>query len=167
MIPRTLLLAALIGLMSGCAVAQREPAVAKVDGQNDRSLTVIKIDTKHLASRQSDGSEAPAYVIRSHAGFILDASGYEFAAPFGSANNVPSVIQLIVDQRGLYETPWQTGVERYSLTASTLVPKSGSVRFGGFKRGERLILCIGREQPAAQAGQTDFFPLWAGAIDVQ
>ena len=153
MIARTFLAVALMGLTAGCATAQK-------------GLPIVRVDAEHIMARRSGGAEAPAYVIRSREGLILDATGYKFPSPTDPARATPTVIQLIVDQRGLYDMPWQAGAERYSLTAATLLPRSGSAPFGGFRRGDRLILAIGHEQPA-QRGRSDFYLLWAGAIDVR
>lgn len=151
---RIVLVVALAVVVAGCATAPN-------------ALSVIRIDGEHLMTRRSDNTEAPAYAIESRQGFILDASGYKFQASSDSDRATPTMIQLIVDQRGLYETPWQAGVEQYSLTAITLVPKSGSRPFGGFKRGDRLILAIGHETTAQPPAQSDFHLLWAGAVDVR
>ena len=151
---RLFLIAAFAALASGCAAAPT-------------GLPVIKIDEQHLMTQQTNRSEEPTYEIRSRDGFILDASGYKFRSAEGSAQGAPTAIELIVGQRGLYEAAWQAGVERYELTAATLAPKSGSMPFAGFKRGDRLILAIGRQTSPAPPAQPDFYLLWECAIDVR
>jgi hypothetical protein len=41
------------------------------------------------------------------------------------------------------------------------------VPFGGFKRGDRLILAIGCERAGKTPAQNEFDLLWAAAIDVR
>ena len=60
MIARTFLALALMGLTAGCATAQK-------------GLPIVRVDAEHIMARRSGGAEAPAYVIRSREGFILDA----------------------------------------------------------------------------------------------
>ena len=131
-------------------------------------LPILTIDKAHWQTQSISGSEPLEYTINSLKGFIISSEGFEFTLPDGSGFSSPNIIQVILGKDQLYATAYESGVELYTISTSTMVPLYGSAPFNGFTPGQKFIIAVGHlAPPVNQMTQPKFTILWAGVVNVE
>ncbi len=127
--------------LSACGTAPTEMSA---------SLPVIQVDAAHMIN------PGLAYEIPAGAGFVLDASSYDFGTSSG-----PAAVQVVLGGHA-YQGNWTSGAVSQSILAAELEPIGGAARLTGFLTGQELIVSIG-----SLSSKGRFTPMWVAVVDVK
>ncbi len=118
------------------------------------SLPVVKVDQAHMDTSGLN------YIIPAGAGFIFDASGFNFKLPNGQAAS-PTAIQIVAGSRA-YQSTWTAGATSQTVNAAELTPVANAQPLTQFESGMQLIVSIGLINSFGH-----YQPLWVAVISVQ
>jgi len=113
-------------------------------------LPVIQLDVEHMVN------PTLSYEIPAGAGFVLDATGYDFGTADG-----PSMVQVVLDGHA-FTGSWPNGETTYTVRAESLLPPAGFKPLTGFPPGKQMILAVGR-----MSAKGRFEPLWVATVNVK
>jgi len=116
----------------------------------EESLPVITLDMEHMIN------PTLAYEIPAGAGFVLDASRFNFGTPNG-----PTSIQVVIDNHAFTGT-WMTGELVQTVRAESLLPPAGFKPLTGFPAGKQMIVGVGHISDKGR-----FEPMWVAVVNVQ
>lgn len=137
----------LVLVLAACgANGASEPTVVPTDVP----LPVIQIDVEHMIN------PTLAYEIPAGAGFILDASGFDFGVSDG-----PTSVQVVIENHA-YTGIWKSGERIQTVRAESLLPPSGFKPLTGFFSGKQLIISVGKT-----SANERFEPLWVAVVNVR
>ena len=133
----------------------------------DLELPILVVDEAHWQKISPSDEEAEEYSITNRDGFRLSTKGFNFVIPEGADFSAPNIIQVVIGKEQLYAMAYELDCSLYTINAPNLVPMYGSRSFGGFQKGQKLIVAIGHLAPPGQdLAQAKFTVLWAGVVNI-
>jgi hypothetical protein len=134
-------------ILSACA---SDNASVPTLAPTEAPLPVIAIDVEHMIN------PGVAYEIPAGAGFVLDATGYDFGVAGG-----PTSVQVVLDSHA-FTGIWKSGQITQTVRAESLLPPPGFNPLTGFPSGKQMIIAVGRISDKGR-----FEPLWVAVVNVQ
>ena len=134
-------------ILSACGTGSTS---SPTSAPTEESLPVIQLDVEHMVN------PTLAFEIPASAGFILDASGYDFGVTDG-----PTSVQVVIESHAFIGT-WKSGEKIQTIRAASLLPPSGFKPLTGFLSGKQLIVAVGR-----MSANGRFEPLWVAVVNVK
>ena len=116
----------------------------------EEPLPVIQLDVEHMIN------PTLAYEIPAGAGFVLDATGYDFGIADG-----PTAVQVVLENHA-FTGAWKSGEKIQIIRAESLLPAAGFKPLTVFPSGKQLIIAVGRISDKGR-----FEPLWVAVVNVR